>query len=69
MLNDKAFVSKPRKKVLFSNDFREVLITQDTSIIEQRIITVILTSIKDAQGLLIPIKVPFDNPNWILRFD
>ncbi|MFC6267479.1 hypothetical protein [Frigoriflavimonas asaccharolytica] len=61
MLNDKTFISKPRKKVLFSNDFREVLITQDTSIIEQRIITIILTSIKDAQSLLIPIKVQFDN--------
>ena len=63
MDNDKTFISKPRRKVLFSNDFREVLITQDTSIIEQRIITVILTSIKDAQSLLIPIKVPFDNPD------
>ena len=42
-----ALTSKPRKKVLISNDFREILISQETSIIEQRIITMILSAIKD----------------------
>lgn len=51
--------SKPRKKVLISNDFREILISQETSIIEQRIITMILSAIKDEQSLFINMKSPF----------
>lgn len=50
--------SKPRKKVLVSNDFREILISQETSIIEQRIITMILSAIKDEQSLFITMKNP-----------
>lgn len=52
--------SKPRKKVLVSNDFREILISQETSIIEQRIITMILSAIKDEQSLFISTNMPFD---------
>ncbi|MDY3345663.1 replication initiation protein [Riemerella anatipestifer] len=48
--------AKKRKKVLVSNDFREILISQETSIIEQRIITMILSAIKDEQSLFINIK-------------
>lgn len=51
--------SKPRKKVLVSNDFREILISQETSIIEQRIITMILAAIKDEQSLFISPKTDF----------
>ena len=51
-----ALTSKPRKKVLISNDFREILISQETSIIEQRIITMILSAIKDEQSLFISVK-------------
>lgn len=54
-----ALTSKPRKKVLISNDFREILISQETSIIEQRIITMILSAIKDEQSLFINMKTPF----------
>lgn len=53
-----ALTSKPRKKVLISNDFREILISQETSIIEQRIITMILSAIKDEQSLFINVKPP-----------
>ena len=56
MNSDKAFVSKIRKKVLISNDFREILITQNTSIIEQRIIMMVLSAIKEQQSLFINVK-------------
>lgn len=54
--------SKPRKKVLISNDFREVLISQETSIIEQRIITMILSAVKDEQAMFISPKSPINEP-------
>ena len=50
--------SKPRRKILISDDFREILISQETSIIEQRIITMILSAIKDEQSLFISMKTP-----------
>ena len=56
-----ALTSKPRKKVLISNDFREILISQETSIIEQRIITMILSAIKDEQSLFISVKSPMQD--------
>lgn len=62
MEKNRSFVTKPRKKVLFSNDFREVLITQNTTIIEQRIIMMILASIKEEQSAFIELKLPFNNP-------
>lgn len=58
-----ALTSKPRKKVLISNDFREILISQETSIIEQRIITMILSAIKDEQSLFISVKSPIQDEN------
>ncbi|MCQ4142461.1 replication initiation protein [Chryseobacterium sp. EO14] len=62
--------SKPRKKVLISNDFREILISQETSIIEQRIITMILSAIKDEQSMFISVKSPItDSGNKQLSFD
>ena len=62
--------SKPRKKVLISNDFRENLISQETSIIEQRIITMILSAIKDEQSMFISVKPPIaDSTNKQLSFD
>ncbi|MDY0930782.1 RepB family plasmid replication initiator protein [Chryseobacterium sp. CFBP8996] len=62
--------SKPRKKVLISNDFREILISQETSIIEQRIITMILSAIKDEQSMFISVKPPTaDSTNKQLSFD
>ncbi|REC56218.1 hypothetical protein DRF62_03895, partial [Chryseobacterium piscium] len=62
--------SKPRKKVLISNDFREILISQETSIIEQRIITMILSAIKDEQSMFISVKPPIaDSTNKQLSFD
>lgn len=62
--------SKPRKKVLISNDFREILISQETSIIEQRIITMILSAIKDEQSMFISVKSPIeDAANKQLSFD
>ena len=51
MKPDNVFVQNPEKKVLISNDFREILITQNTSIIEQRIIVMILSAIKEQQSL------------------
>ena len=60
MKPDNVFVPKSRKKVLISNDFREILITQNTSIIEQRIIVMILSAIKEQQSLFINVK-SFDN--------
>lgn len=56
MKPDNVFVPKSRKKVLISNDFREILITQNTSIIEQRIIVMILSAIKEQQSLFINVK-------------
>lgn len=62
--------AKKRKKVLVSNDFREILISQDTSIIEQRIITMILTAIKDEQALFINVKSPINqDKSTQLTFD
>lgn len=62
--------AKKRKKVLVSNDFREILISQDTSIIEQRIITMILSAIKEEQSLFINVKSPFNEPTATqLSFD
>lgn len=61
--------SKPRKKILISNDFREILISQETSIIEQRIITMILSAIKDEQSMFITVKSPIDPINKQLSFD
>lgn len=60
--------AKKRKKVLVSNDFREILISQETTIIEQRIITMILSAIKDEQSLFINIKQPNMQPTQ-LTFD
>jgi len=62
------FSPKPRKKVLVSNDFREVLISQDTTIIEQRIITTILSAVKDQQSLFISVKTSGDTKSQ-LSFD
>lgn len=56
----KSFIPIERKKVLISNDFREILITQDTTIIEQRLIVMILSSIKDEQSMFISVKSPID---------
>lgn len=66
-----SLVSQPRKKVLISNDFREILISQETSIIEQRIITMILSAIKDKQSDLITVKsdIPNSNQHKQLSFD
>lgn len=62
--------SKQRKKVLISNDFREVLISQETSIIEQRIITMILSAVKDEQAMFISPKSPMEaTTNKQLTFD
>lgn len=68
MMDRDHFSPKPRKKVLISNDFREVLISQETSIIEQRIITTILSAIKDQQSLFINVKSPLENQTQ-LSFD
>ena len=66
----KSFSPRPRKKVLVSNDFREVLISQETSIVEQRIITIILSSIKEEQSLFISVKSPVNFVGHIqLTFD
>lgn len=56
----KSFTPVERKKVLISNDFREILITQDTTIIEQRLIVMILSCIKDEQSMFISVKSPID---------
>ena len=44
------YTSNRRKKVLFSNDFREVIVCQDSTIIEQRILILILTAVKFEQN-------------------
>ena len=65
----KSFIPKHRKKVLISKDFREILITQHTSIIEQRIIVMILSAIKDQQSELLSIKQSLKNRETQLSFD
>lgn len=59
----KSFTPTKRKKVLISKDFREVLIKQETSIIEQRIIVTILSSIKEEQSEFIAVKQPHESLN------
>lgn len=58
MENKKSFGITDRKKILISKDFREVLIKQETSLIEQRIIVNILASIKEGQSQFISVKQP-----------
>lgn len=60
-MESKIFTPKTRKKVLISNDFREVLISQETTIIEQRILMLILSAIKEEQSLFISVKSPIKN--------
>lgn len=60
MQERKSFTPRPRKKVLVSNDFREILVSQETSIIEQRVITIILSCIKEEQSLFISVKSPLN---------
>lgn len=65
-----SFLTKKRKRVIVSKDFRETLITQETSIIEQRIIFMILSAIKDEQSLFINVKNPLGNHiNAQMSFD
>lgn len=67
---EKSFNAKKRLKVLFSNDFRKVLICQDTTIIEQRILIIILESIKEEQSLFINVRSPVRNEDFKqLSFD
>lgn len=47
--------------VLVSSDFRETLIRQDTTLIEQRLISCILSSLKDIQSKLIKVKTPIND--------
>ncbi len=56
MIDRKIFFPKKSKKIVISNDFREILITQNTSIIEQTIIVMILSALKDEQSHLFEIK-------------
>ena len=49
---------RARKKILVSNDFREMLIRQNTTLIEQRLISCILSSLKDIQSEFIKVKMP-----------
>lgn len=70
MKEPKIFTSKPRKRVLISGDFREVLLSHETTIIEQRIIVIILSAIRDEQSLFIKVKSPLVTKNEIqLSFD
>ena len=46
----RVYTSNRRKKVLFSKDFREVIVCQDSTIIEQRILILILTAVKFEQN-------------------
>lgn len=68
-MESKIFTSKTRKKVLISNDFREVLISQETTIIEQRILVVILSAIKEEQSLFISVKSALKKEENLLSFD
>lgn len=68
-MESKFFTSKTRKKVLISNDFREVLISQETTIIEQRILVVILSAIKEEQSLFISVKSALKKEENQLSFD
>ncbi|WP_312508536.1 RepB family plasmid replication initiator protein [Chryseobacterium culicis] len=61
MDSKKSFKPTERKKVLISNDFREILIRQETTIIEQRLIVMILSCIKDEQSMFITVKSPIDH--------
>ncbi|QQM25349.1 hypothetical protein [Elizabethkingia sp. M8] len=66
----KIFTPRPRKKVLISNDFREILLSHETTIIEQRIIVIILSAIRDEQSLFIKVRSPLDTKNETqLSFD
>ena len=67
MQERKYFSPRPRKKVLVSNDFREILVAQETSIIEQRVLTIILACIKEEQSLFITVKSPLNSSGAIQR--
>lgn len=70
MDNDKTFIPIRRSKVLFSNDFRMVLICQETTIVEQRILVSILECVKDKQDLFINKKSLLnDESERLLSFD
>ncbi|KUY30174.1 hypothetical protein ATB96_16570 [Elizabethkingia ursingii] len=70
MKEPKIFTPKFRKKVLISNDFREILLSHETTIIEQRIIVIILSAIRDEQSLFIEAKSPMQLKNELqLSFD
>lgn len=62
MYADIIFVAKQVKHILIPFDFRKVIISQHTSIIEQRIIFTILTAIKDEQSKFVKVKSPNNNP-------
>ncbi len=49
----KEFMPQPRTKILVSRDFAEILIAKESSIIEQRIIAVILSALKSDQKLFL----------------
>lgn len=69
-MEHKIFFPQKRKKVLVSKDFRDTLITQQTTLIEQRIIVTILSAIKQHQSNFINPKLPFDEKNGVqLSFD
>lgn len=60
-MNEESYFSpKRRTKVLVSNDFREVLVRQETSLIEQRIIIMILSAIKEQQSMFIKVRTEFE---------
>ena len=65
------FIAQNRKKVLFSSDFKDFFLLQQTSLIEQRIVINILSAIKDEQSLFISAKsqVPNISNNKNLSFD
>ncbi|MFC6269433.1 replication initiation protein [Frigoriflavimonas asaccharolytica] len=67
MQERKCFSPRPRKKVLVSNDFREILVAQETSIIEQRVLSIILSCIKEEQSLFISVKSPLNKNGPIQR--
>ena len=55
------FIAQNRKKVLFSSDFKDFFLLQQTSLIEQRIVINILSAIKDEQSLFISAKSQVPN--------
>ena len=69
MENDFFYSYTARKKVLVSNDFREMLIRQDTTLIEQRLISCILSSLKDIQAEFIRVKMPLSNLHQTQNLD